>query len=45
MYGGMDYAYPYLWKKNKDDTEYKESWDDPRRPKEKKENIEQAHKQ
>jgi hypothetical protein len=28
-YGG-GYAYPYLWKVNKSDTEYKESWGDPR---------------
>jgi len=34
-YGGMDYAYPYLWKTNKSDAEYKESWGDPRLPKEK----------
>ena len=28
-YGG-GYAYPYLWKMNKSNTEYKESWNDPR---------------
>jgi predicted transcriptional regulator len=28
-YGG-GYAYPYLWKENKSDMEYKESWSDPR---------------
>lgn len=28
-YGG-GYAYPYLWKQNKSDSAYKESWDDPR---------------
>jgi hypothetical protein len=33
--GGM--AYPYLWKENKSDTEYKESWGDPRLPKVEKE--------
>jgi len=32
-YGG-GYAYPYLWKENKTDSEYKESWGDPRVPKE-----------
>lgn len=26
------YAYPYLWKENKADAEYKESWSDPRLP-------------
>lgn len=29
-WGGGSYAYPYLWKTNKSDTEYQESWDDPR---------------
>ena len=33
-YGG-GFAYPYLWKTNKADTEYNESWGDPRLPKEK----------
>lgn len=28
------YAHPYLWKANKADTEYQESWSDPRLPKE-----------
>lgn len=28
-YGG-GYAYPYLWKENKADNEYRESWGDPR---------------
>ena len=28
-YGG-GYAYPYLWKVNKSDNEYKEAWGDPR---------------
>jgi hypothetical protein len=32
-YGYGNYAYPYLWKENKADAEYKESWDDPRLPK------------
>jgi len=36
-YGTGSYAYPYLWKENKSDAEYKESWDDPRLPKVKKE--------
>lgn len=35
-WGGVDFAYPYLWKENKGDTEYKESWSDPRLSKEKK---------
>lgn len=35
-YGIGSYAYPYLWKESKSDTEYKESWDDPRVPKEQK---------
>ena len=29
-YGMGNYAYPYLWKENKSDSEYKESWGDPR---------------
>jgi len=29
-YGIGTFAYPYLWKTNKSDTEYKESWSDPR---------------
>jgi len=32
-YYGGGYAQPYLWKTNKSDTEYQESWDDPRLPK------------
>lgn len=36
-YGIGSYAYPYLWKENKSDAEYKESWDDPRLPKAQKE--------
>ena len=36
-WGGVNYAYPYLWKENKSDTEYKESWNDPRLPKTQKE--------
>ena len=34
-YGG-GYAYPYLWKTDKTDTEYKENWGDPRIKKEEK---------
>lgn len=37
-YGG-GFAYPYLWKENKSDTEYKESWGDPRIPKSQKEEV------
>lgn len=29
-YGMGNYAHPYLWKENKSDSEYKESWGDPR---------------
>lgn len=32
-WGGGSFAYPYLWKENKSDAEYKESWNDPRLPK------------
>ena len=32
-WGGGNYAHPYLWKANKSDTECKESWSDPRLPK------------
>ncbi|NDV94289.1 hypothetical protein D0T84_05060 [Dysgonomonas sp. 521] len=35
-YGISSYAYPYLWKSNRSDVEYKESWSDPRIKKEKK---------
>ncbi|MFT4167489.1 MAG: relaxase/mobilization nuclease domain-containing protein, partial [Dysgonomonas sp.] len=34
-YGG-GFAYPYLWKENKGDIDYKESWSDPRFSKENK---------
>jgi hypothetical protein len=37
-YGYGNFAYPYLWKENKADNEYKESWGDPRITKEKKQN-------
>ena len=33
-YGIGTFAYPYLWKDNKSDTNYQESWGDPRIPKE-----------
>ena len=36
-WGMGSYANPYLWKADKSDTEYKESWDDPRLPKPPKE--------
>lgn len=37
-WGGGQYAYPHLWKANKSDAGYQESWGDPRLPKaEKKE--------
>ncbi|GHV17972.1 hypothetical protein FACS1894179_06710 [Bacteroidia bacterium] len=29
-YGTGNFAYPYLWKNNKSDVNYKESWSDPR---------------
>ena len=32
-YWGGGYAQPYLWKTNKSDTDYNESWSDPRLPK------------
>lgn len=33
-WGGMGQtARPYLWKQNPADIEYKENWDDPRKPK------------
>jgi hypothetical protein len=37
-YGG-GIAYPYLWKENKSDPDYKEAWGDPRMPK-----VEQAER-
>ena len=33
-HGYGNYANPYLWKANKSDAEYQESWSDPRLPKE-----------
>ncbi|GAB6119953.1 relaxase/mobilization nuclease domain-containing protein [Dysgonomonas termitidis] len=35
-YGIGNYAHPHLWKENTSDAEYKESWGDPRLPKEEK---------
>ena len=35
-FGGIDFQYPYLWKENKNDAEYKENWGDPRQLKERK---------
>ncbi len=43
-WGGVDFAYPYLWK-NKSDKEYNESWNDPRLPKDRKENKQQKQDQ
>ncbi len=40
-YGLGSYAYPYLWKANKSDTKYQESWDDPRLPKNRKRESEE----
>ncbi len=40
-YGLESYAYPYLWKANKTDSQYQESWDDPRLPKKRKSESEQ----
>jgi len=40
-YGYGNYANPYLWKENKSDAEYKESWGDPRIKKEEKQKKEQ----
>lgn len=35
-FGGIDFQYPYLWKENKSDVEYRENWGDPRVKKEEK---------
>ncbi len=35
-YGIGTFAYPYLWKEDKEDTNYKESWDNPKLAKEQK---------
>lgn len=43
-YGG-GFAYPFLWKENKSDTEYQESWDNPKIQKREKENIRQKYVQ
>lgn len=37
-WGGIDYQYPYLWKVNRGDKDYKESWSDPRVIKAEKDN-------
>ncbi len=42
-FGGIDFQYPYLWKENKSDTEYKESWGDPRIKKEEKQQPNQMN--
>lgn len=44
-YGIGTFAYPYLWKENKEDTNYKESWDNPKLAKESKKNIGQKPEQ
>ncbi|WP_165027044.1 relaxase/mobilization nuclease domain-containing protein [Dysgonomonas sp. ZJ279] len=44
-WGGVNYQYPYLWKENKADAEYKESWGDPRLPKAEKEKESQRQLQ
>lgn len=36
-WGGRENEHPYLWKANKSDTDYQESWSDPRIKKEEKE--------
>ena len=41
-YGMGNYAYPYLWKGDKSDSNYKESWDDPRLPKPEKSKKQQT---
>ncbi|MBD8389131.1 DUF3945 domain-containing protein [Dysgonomonas sp. BGC7] len=42
-WGGLDFAYPYLWKENKEDAEYKKSWDNPKIQKREKDNIGQKY--
>ena len=44
-WGMGSYANLYLWKENKSDAEYKESWSDPRLPKAEKEEQKQKSKQ
>lgn len=41
-YGIGTFAHPYLWKDNKSDIDYRESWADPRGKKE--ENVEKTEK-
>lgn len=38
-YGIETFAHPYIWKDNKTDIQYKESWEDPRKPKAQKEEV------
>jgi hypothetical protein len=40
-YGYGNYTNPYLWKENKSDAEYQESWGDPRIKKEEKQETKQ----
>lgn len=42
---GGGFAYPYLWKDNKSDKEYKEAWADPRIPNTDKKNEQQKQDQ
>lgn len=42
---GGSYAYPYLWKENKSDAEYKESWKDPRIKKEERAETKKQNQQ
>jgi hypothetical protein len=45
-YGIGTYAHPYLWKENKSDLDYKESWGDPRiEQKEKNKEDERTHQE
>lgn len=44
-WGGHDFAYPYLWKENKADIKYKESWSDPRISKEENKQQKQSQSQ
>jgi hypothetical protein len=38
-YGMGNYAYPYLWKENKSDAGYKESWENPKLPQSEKQKV------
>lgn len=44
-YGIGTYARPYLWKENKSDPDYKESWGDPRIEKKEKNNEDEKTQQ